>query len=198
MNAQHTEKHVGQGPLVIDLAGAAALGASAIGAKAANLARLADAGFPVPPGLVVTPAAEERWEEASAAPARGRDRPGGGKVRGTLLGDRRGPGRRLLRRPVRDDAGRTPRRAARGGEEGLRLGLRLEGVRLQGGARGGFGGDEPSDGRARAGHGGRRLRGRRLHRQPRDRGPADEASSPPSAASARGSSRARRWATSGW
>ena len=64
MNAHHTEKQVGQGPLVIDLVGAAALGASEIGSKAANLARLADAGFPVPPGLVVTPAAEARWEEA--------------------------------------------------------------------------------------------------------------------------------------
>ena len=49
---------------MIDLVGAAALGASEIGSKAANLARLADAGFPVPPGLVVTPAADERWEEA--------------------------------------------------------------------------------------------------------------------------------------
>ena len=64
MNAHHTEEHVGQGPLVIDLVGAAALDASELGAKAASLARFADAGFPVPPGLVVTPAAEGRWEEA--------------------------------------------------------------------------------------------------------------------------------------
>jgi rifampicin phosphotransferase len=64
VNAHHTEKQVGQGPLVIDLVRAAALGASEIGSKAANLARLADAGFPVPPGLVVTPAAKARWEEA--------------------------------------------------------------------------------------------------------------------------------------
>ena len=64
MNAHRTEEHLGRGPLVTDLAGAAALDASEIGAKAANLALLADAGFPVPWGLVVTPAAEERWEEA--------------------------------------------------------------------------------------------------------------------------------------
>jgi rifampicin phosphotransferase len=64
VNAHHTEEHVGQGPLVIDLVAAEALGASELGAKAANLTRLADAGFLVPPGLVVTPAAEERWEEA--------------------------------------------------------------------------------------------------------------------------------------
>jgi rifampicin phosphotransferase len=63
VNAHHTEEHVGQGPLVINLVGAA-LDPSEIGSKAANLARLADAGLPVPPGLVVTPAAEERWEEA--------------------------------------------------------------------------------------------------------------------------------------
>jgi pyruvate,water dikinase len=44
--------------------GAAALDAAEVGAKAANLARLARDGFPVPPGLVVTPAAGERWEEA--------------------------------------------------------------------------------------------------------------------------------------
>jgi phosphohistidine swiveling domain-containing protein len=64
VSVHHTEEHLDQGPLVIDLVGAAALDTSEIGSKAANLARLADAGFPVPPGLVVTPAAEERWEEA--------------------------------------------------------------------------------------------------------------------------------------
>jgi len=64
VNAEHAGKQVGRGPLVVDLVGAAALNTSQLGAKAANLARLAAAGFPVPPGLVVTPAAEERWEEA--------------------------------------------------------------------------------------------------------------------------------------
>jgi rifampicin phosphotransferase len=64
VNAEHAGKQVGWGPLVVDLVGAAALDTSQLGAKAANLARLAAAGFPVPPGLVVTPAAEERWEEA--------------------------------------------------------------------------------------------------------------------------------------
>jgi rifampicin phosphotransferase len=50
--------------LVVDLVEARALNVARIGAKAANLARLAAAGFPVPSGLVVTPTAEERWEEA--------------------------------------------------------------------------------------------------------------------------------------
>jgi len=43
-------EHVGQDPLVVGLAGTTALDASEIGAKAANLARLAREGFPVPPG----------------------------------------------------------------------------------------------------------------------------------------------------
>src|SRR5215217_8946333 len=49
---------------VLDFGEAASLGASEVGAKAANLARLAGAGLPVPSGLVVTPAAEGDWEEA--------------------------------------------------------------------------------------------------------------------------------------
>jgi phosphohistidine swiveling domain-containing protein len=64
VNAEHAGEHIGRVPLVVGLVGTGALGASEIGAKAANLARLADAGFPVPHGLVVTPAAEERWAEA--------------------------------------------------------------------------------------------------------------------------------------
>jgi rifampicin phosphotransferase len=64
MHAEHAGGHVRRDPLVVDLAEARALDASEVGAKAANLARLAAAGFPVPDGLVMTPAAEERWEEA--------------------------------------------------------------------------------------------------------------------------------------
>jgi rifampicin phosphotransferase len=64
VNAEHAGEHVGRGPLVVGLAGTKTLGASEIGAKANNLALLAREGFPVPPGLVVTPAAGERWEEA--------------------------------------------------------------------------------------------------------------------------------------
>ncbi len=64
MHAEHAGGHTRRGPLVVELAGTAALGVSGLGAKAANLARLAAAGFPVPSGLVVTPAAKERWEEA--------------------------------------------------------------------------------------------------------------------------------------
>ena len=45
MSAEHT----GRVPLVVGLVGTAALGASDLGAKAVNLALLADAGFPVPP-----------------------------------------------------------------------------------------------------------------------------------------------------
>ena len=64
MNTEDDRRGGGRDPLVFDLTGAAALGASGLGAKAANLARLAGAGFPVPPGFVVTPAAQDRWEEA--------------------------------------------------------------------------------------------------------------------------------------
>ena len=60
MNAEH----LGQDPLVIGLVETTTLDASEVGAKAANLGRLAREGFPVPPGLVVTPAAEGRWGEA--------------------------------------------------------------------------------------------------------------------------------------
>ena len=65
MNAEHAGEHAGQDLLVVGLVGAAALDASELGAKAANLGRLAREGFPVPPGLVVTPAAEGSWGEAS-------------------------------------------------------------------------------------------------------------------------------------
>jgi len=50
--------------LVVGLVGTTALDASDVGAKASNLGRLAREGFPVPPGLVVRPAAVERWGEA--------------------------------------------------------------------------------------------------------------------------------------
>ena len=64
MNAEHDGGHVDRGPLVVGLVETTALDASEVGAKAANLGRLAREGFPVPPGLVVTPAAGERWGEA--------------------------------------------------------------------------------------------------------------------------------------
>src|SRR5215212_5590440 len=57
-------EHLGQDPLVIGLVETTTLDASEVGAKAANLGQLAREGFPVPPGLVVTPAAQGRWEEA--------------------------------------------------------------------------------------------------------------------------------------
>lgn len=50
-------------PPVVILAEAATLDLSEIGTKAANLARLTSAGFPVPPGIVVTPAARANWDE---------------------------------------------------------------------------------------------------------------------------------------
>ncbi|HEV8275588.1 MAG TPA: PEP/pyruvate-binding domain-containing protein, partial [Streptosporangiaceae bacterium] len=57
-------------PLVVTLAEAAGLDPTRLeallGTKAANLARLAGAGFPVPPGVVVTPAAEADWDQAFA------------------------------------------------------------------------------------------------------------------------------------
>src|ERR671912_811937 len=53
-------------PPVVTFAEATNLRTSELGAKAANLARLASAKFPVPPGFVVTPAAEEHLGEMSA------------------------------------------------------------------------------------------------------------------------------------
>jgi phosphohistidine swiveling domain-containing protein len=57
-------------PPVIPLAEAACLDPAAasalLGSKAANLARLTGAGFPVPAGVVVTPAAAADWDQASA------------------------------------------------------------------------------------------------------------------------------------
>jgi hypothetical protein len=53
-------------PRVVALSEAAILDPSLLGAKAANLGRLASAGFPVPPGFVVTPAAEGHLREASS------------------------------------------------------------------------------------------------------------------------------------
>jgi phosphoenolpyruvate synthase/pyruvate phosphate dikinase len=49
-------------PPVVTFAEAASLDSSELGTKAANLARLASAGFPVPLGIVVTPAAEADQE----------------------------------------------------------------------------------------------------------------------------------------
>jgi rifampicin phosphotransferase len=57
-------------PPVITLAEAARLDPAAapvlLGSKAANLARLLGAGFPVPAGVVVTPAATADWDQADA------------------------------------------------------------------------------------------------------------------------------------
>src|SRR5829696_6923560 len=53
-------------PPVVAFAEATNLRTSELGAKATNLARLASARFPVPPGFVVTPAAEEHLGEMSA------------------------------------------------------------------------------------------------------------------------------------
>jgi pyruvate,water dikinase len=51
---------------VVTFADAGRLGTSELGAKAASLARLASAGFPVPPGFAVTTTAERHLREASA------------------------------------------------------------------------------------------------------------------------------------
>jgi phosphohistidine swiveling domain-containing protein len=60
----------GGGPrLVVALAAAGELGPDRVGSKAFNLARLAEAGFPVPPGFVVMPEAFEAWEVAEPAVA---------------------------------------------------------------------------------------------------------------------------------
>jgi phosphohistidine swiveling domain-containing protein len=70
-------------PLVVTLAEAAGLQPARmealLGTKAANLARLVGAGFPVPAGVVVTPAAEADWEQACARLRRAVAELGGGK-----------------------------------------------------------------------------------------------------------------------
>src|SRR5215208_1640095 len=53
-------------PLVVTFAEAATLDHTELGAKAANLARLASVGFPVPPGFAVTTTAERHQREVSA------------------------------------------------------------------------------------------------------------------------------------
>jgi pyruvate,water dikinase len=50
---------------MVALSAAAILDPALLGAKAANLGRLASAGFPVPPAFVVTPAAEGHLRDAS-------------------------------------------------------------------------------------------------------------------------------------
>lgn len=60
-----TPDHADSVPLVVSFSEAEEFGVSHLGSKAATLAQLSAEGFPVPTGLVVTPAAEERWEEAS-------------------------------------------------------------------------------------------------------------------------------------
>jgi phosphohistidine swiveling domain-containing protein len=70
-------------PLVVTLAEAAGLDPARmealLGTKAANLARLAGAGFPVPAGVVVTPAAEADWQQTCARLRRAAAELGGGK-----------------------------------------------------------------------------------------------------------------------
>jgi rifampicin phosphotransferase len=86
--AEQTETHTDEiqrdmFPLVVTLAEAAGLDPARmealLGTKAANLARLAGAGFPVPPGVVVTAAAEADWEQACARLRRAVAELGGGK-----------------------------------------------------------------------------------------------------------------------
>ena len=50
-------------PAVVSFAEAAGLDAAVLGSKAANLVRLAAAGFPVPPGFVVTARAQGQWTQ---------------------------------------------------------------------------------------------------------------------------------------
>src|SRR6266487_3173522 len=64
---------------VVELAAAGAMGPERVGSKAFNLARLATAGLPVPPGIVVTPEAFLAWEVAE---------PGVAAAAGRLGGDR--------------------------------------------------------------------------------------------------------------
>jgi len=66
MSAEDMDMAETRTPLVVALSEAAILDPSLLGAKATNLGCLASAGFPVPPGFVVTPAAEGHLQEASS------------------------------------------------------------------------------------------------------------------------------------
>ena len=65
MSAEDVDAAGTRTPLVVALSEAAILDPALLGAKAANLGRLASAGFPVPPGFVVTPAAKGHLRDAS-------------------------------------------------------------------------------------------------------------------------------------
>ena len=65
MSAEDMDVARMRSPLVVALSEAAILDQFLLGAKAANLGRLASAGFPVPPGFVVTTAAEGHLRDAS-------------------------------------------------------------------------------------------------------------------------------------
>jgi rifampicin phosphotransferase len=65
VSTEHRDNGRTRTPAVVSLAEATNLDPSLLGAKAANLARLASAGFPVPPGFVVTSAAEGHLRETS-------------------------------------------------------------------------------------------------------------------------------------
>ena len=62
---------------IVELAAAGSIGPERAGSKAFNLARLATAGLPVPPGFVVTPEAFLAWEAAEPAAAAAAGRLGG-------------------------------------------------------------------------------------------------------------------------
>ncbi len=64
----------------LDQAAGPGLGADQLGGKAATLARLVAAGFPVPPGFVVPVDAFARWQELEAALPAAADAPGGGRL----------------------------------------------------------------------------------------------------------------------
>ena len=66
MSAEEMDTAGTRTPRVVALSEAAILDSSLLGAKADNLGRLASAGFPVPPGFVVTTAAEGHPREASS------------------------------------------------------------------------------------------------------------------------------------
>ena len=91
---------------VIRLEEAAALPVEAVGGKAATLARLAAAGFPVPAGLVVTSAAWARPADELAAEITAGLQPGGSAAAASSRS-----GRRRLRRiwPRRPSPGCTRR-----------------------------------------------------------------------------------------
>ena len=135
-----------------------------VGGKAFNCARLKQAGFPVPDGIVISSDATDAEIAAAGRRSVARRRAGGHAVRRAVVGHRRGQRGALVRGHSRDAPERRAQSARRGGAGVPPLRRVGAGARLSSGAsarrrRG-------ADRRARAAHGAGRHVGRGIHDQP--------------------------------